>query len=386
MTFFVMGWQMGTVCTRCSRDKDLVSLIEEAGAVVAQCSVCKLEGVTALDSEDQRLIATIRALIRKYFNEWEYNPHWGGDGLWALFQSENSILNFNSGLDPADIEDAILPAIEEGYETETVPISLHAGYYDGEPNMLLESLVDGNEQRFRNLLLRTRRENPYLIEPEAKSLLKPHLTFLRREVPAGTVVHRARIGFAERDCEVFERPRDAWFYRPYEGPFLGAAPPVVAASGRMNRAGVSFLYAASNQETALSEVRPHPGHVVSVGEFRASRNLVVADFSQVSITDFSLSDKRLDDYWLLLSIDRLFSVPVPPEERQSYVLSQLFSDVIRQLGFDGISFHSSVGTGINYAFFDAAGFDYVADSAQVLQVASLAYVIRPLRRWTKEDT
>lgn len=375
---------MATVCTQCSRDPDLVSLIEAAGAVVAQCSTCKSEGVAALDSEDRRLIAAIRALIRKYFNEWEYNPHWGGDGLEAIFQSENPIFNFNEDLNPGDIEDAILPAIEEGYETATVPISLHAGYYDGVPNMLLESLIDGDEERFHNLLGRTRKENAYQIEAEAKLLLEPHLPLLRKQVAAGTVVHRARIGFAERNYQVFERPNDAWFYLPYEGAELGAAPPVIAASGRMNRAGVSFLYAASNQETALSEVRPHPGHVVSVGEFRSSRNLVVADFSQVSIIEFSSSDERLDDYWFLLSIDRLFSIPVPPEERQSYVLSQLFSDVLRQLGFDGISFHSSVGTGVNYAFFDAAGFDYVADSAQVLQVASLAYVSRTLRKLTPE--
>lgn len=135
---------------------------------------------------------------------------------------------------------------------------------------------------------------------------------------------------------------------------------------------------------ALSEVRPHPGHVVSVGEFRSSRTLMIADFSQVSIAEFSSSDERLNDYWLLLSIDRLFSVPIPPEERQNYVLSQLLSDVIRQLGFDGVSFRNSVGTGINYAFFDAAGFEYVVDSARSLHVSSLAYVSRPLRKLTRE--
>lgn len=375
---------MATLCTRCSKDPDLLSLVEGAGIVVAQCSACKSEGVVALDSEDRRLIATIRALIRKHFNEWEYNGHWGGDGLGVLFQRENPILNFSTELDPVDIEDAILPAIEEGYETASVPISLYAGYFDGVQNMLLESLIDGEEQRFQNLLGRTRRENAYLVEGEAKSLLEPHLPLLSRQVPAETVVHRARIGFAKRDYQVFERPNDAWLYLPYEGPALGAAPPAIAAAGRMNRAGVSFLYAASNQETALSEVRPHPGHVVSVGQFRTSRNLVVADFSQVSIADFSSSDERLDDYWLLLSIDRLFSTPVPPEDRQNYVLSQLFSDVIRKLGFDGVSFHSSVGTGINFAFFNVAEFDYVADSAEVLQVASLSYVSRPLRRLSQE--
>lgn len=375
---------MATVCTQCSRDPDLVSLIEALGSIVARCSVCKSEGIAALDSEDQRLVATMRALIRKHFNEWAYNPHWGGDGLAAIFQGENPILNFNASWDPIDIEDAVLPAIEEGYETATVPISLHAGYYDGHPNMPLEALVDGHEERFHSLLARTRRENSYLIEPEAKLLLEPHLHFLRRKMPAGTVVHRARIGFSERNYRIFERPNDAWFYLPYEGVALGAAPPSVSASGRMNRAGVSFLYTASNLETALSEVRPHPGHVVSVGEFRSSRTLMIADFSQVSIAEFSSSDERLNDYWLLLSIDRLFSVPIPPEERQNYVLSQLLSDVIRQLGFDGVSFRSSVGTGINYAFFDAAGFEYVVDSARSLHVSSLAYVSRPLRKLTRE--
>lgn len=371
---------MPTLCTRCSRDPDLIALIEEVGTVVAQCSVCKSEEAVALDAEDGRLIASIRALIRKYFNEWEYNTHWGGDGVESLFQRDNPILNYNPGWIALDIEDATLPAVEEGYETADVPISLFAGYYDGVQNMPLESLIHGDEERFDGLLRRVRRENPYLIEPETKSLLVPHLSLLSRQIPAGIVVHRARIGFAKRNYQVFERPGDAWFYLPYEGSDLGAAPPVAAAAGRMNRTGVSFLYAASNQETALSEVRPHPGHVVSVGEFQSSRDLIVADFNQVSIRQFSSSDEDLKNYWFLLSIDKLFSVPVPPDERQSYVLSQLFSDVIRQLGFDGIAFHSSIGNGLNYAFFDASAFDYVADSAQVLQVTSLKYDNRPLKK------
>ncbi len=371
---------MPTLCVRCSKDLDLISLIEEIGAIVTQCSVCKSEMVVAADVEDKRLIAVIRSLIRKFFNEWEYNSHLGGNELEGLFQNENPILNYDSGWNPIDIEDAILPAVEEGYETAAIPISLFAGYHDGHQNMPLESMIHSYEDRFEKLLGRTKRENHYILEPEAKLLLEPHLPLLSREIPSGAVVYRARIGFSERNYQVFEKPDDAWFYLPYEGSDLGAAPPKLATSGRMNRTGVSFLYAASNKETALSEVRPHPGHVLSVGEFKSMRNLAVADFSLVSILSFSSSDDNLLNYWLLLSIDQLFSVPVPPEERQSYVLSQLFADVIRQMGFDGIAFHSSIGSGVNYAFFDASAFEYVAESAQVVQIVGLEYACRTLKK------
>ena len=48
---------------------------------------------------------------------------------------------------------------------------------------------------------------------------------------------------------------------------LGAPPSAVATPGRANPRGISYLYMASNEATAIAEVRPHVGDRVVCGEF-----------------------------------------------------------------------------------------------------------------------
>jgi hypothetical protein len=91
------------------------------------------------------------------------------------------------------------------------------------------------------------------------------------------------------------------------------------------------------------------------------------------VRQYSDSDKSLDQFVLLKSADELFSMPIPPEERQKYSLTQFLSDTLRQLKFDGVGYRSSVGVGVNYAVFDPAAFRYVAESAKVTLINRLTY-------------
>jgi hypothetical protein len=321
----------------------------------------------------------IRALIREHFDEWEYNGHWGGDSLYGLFQRENPILAYDASWPASDIEDAVLPALQDGYESASMPISLFAGYYDGHPNMPLQAMNHGEEYRYEVLSRKIKTANAFLLEDEAKELLVPHLNSVRRRLPAGSEIFRARIGYVDSRFQVFARPEDPWSYFPFEAAKLGAPPPILASAGRMNRGGVSFFYGASDPDTAVSEVRPHPGHVVSVGSFRTVRELVIADFNELPIQDFSSSDASLDDYWALLCIGRLFTAPVTPEERSNYVLSQLFADTLRQLGLDGVCFDSSVGRGKNFTLFEPQSVEYVPGSSNAIRVTNVSYSTKALR-------
>ena len=114
--------------------------------------------------------------------------------------------------------------------------------------------------------------------------------------------------------------------------------------------GVSFLYVASDVATAIAEVRPHPGHVVSTGLVRQTEACLIADFGRIRLADFSNSDAGLADFLFLRTIDRDFATPVVPEDRDNYLLGQLIADVLREMGFQGVAYRSSLSNGTNSAF------------------------------------
>ncbi len=135
------------------------------------------------------------------------------------------------------------------------------------------------------------------------------------------------------------------------GAAIGAPPPAKATPGRLNRDGVSFLYLATDEVTAVAEVRPHPGHRVSIGTFRSLRDIRIADFGAIDIADFSSSDARLDIFHFGLTISREISLPITPEDRHKYTVTQLLADIIRRQGYEGIRFPSSVAAGSNVCIF-----------------------------------
>lgn len=66
-------------------------------------------------------------------------------------------------------------------------------------------------------------------------------------------------------------------------------------------------------------------------------------------------------------------MPVPPNESHRYTITQLFADVIRQIGYDGIAFKSSVGNGSNLTVFDINNCKYTDDDQAVVLIKSLNY-------------
>ena len=74
-----------------------------------------------------------------------------------------------------------------------------------------------------------------------------------------------------------------------------------------------------------------------------------------------------------MSIADILNVPVQPEHRYLYSLTQLFSDALRLEGFDGLTYKSTVGEGVNLTCFVADAFIPIAGSEAVYEVSSLRY-------------
>lgn len=296
----------------------------------------------------------------------------GGEGLEALFFTENPITNYNASWNADEYEDAVLELIDPAYEDYDKGISLFAGHTDGIQNMPLVALKNDIDSRLLKLRKQSLIQNHFLLDEATKAIISPSLPELEAKLNRGTVLFRSRIGFNDRATPLMGWG-DERHYRPHSAESISAPPPYLASAGRMNRSGVSFLYLATEPDTAVAEIRPHPGHFCSVGSFEAQKDLRVADLSSIDVCDYSSSDKQLAEFLLLKSVDDLFSIPVTPEKHSEYLFSQLFADAFRHLGYDAVCYRSSVGVGVNYVVFNPRAFSYVAGSGKVFKVEGLSY-------------
>jgi hypothetical protein len=370
-----------SICIDCAKHPSLKRFIERRSATGHACGVCLRDhrqiryDVADLKCFTQ-LSYLIRALIRYYYDEHEYNPHWGGDLTPAsILQGENPILFHEESADhhrdPAENECFFEHLFDPPYPPYDEGVAVYAGFNDGD-RMMNWSLRRGRSHLFQTIGGRVQRENYFLIEPDLQGVFQDIGDRISCRIEEGATFHRARIGVSKR----FARYDQSWDSKlksmPYQAAELGAPPPPLAKAGRLNRAGVSFLYLASDADTAALEVRPHPGHEISIGRFRLTRPINIAKFD-VEIDRFADSDAQLELFTFLVAANKAMSVPIVPEHADRYSLTQILAETARQRGFDGVEYSSALGGGRNLCIFDPTLFQYVERSAAVRRVASLQY-------------
>ena len=132
-----------------------------------------------------------------------------------------------------------------------------------------------------------------------------------------------------------------------------------ASEGRANPKGIPCLYLATDEKTAMSEVRPWLGSDISVGQFKTVRELKLIDCSVHASKRrgyriyFEEPDdqKKVAAVWA--DIDRAFAQPVTPNDKSSdYVPTQIIAELFKTNGFDGIFYKSALSEGLNVALFD----------------------------------
>lgn len=179
--------------------------------------------------------------------------------------------------------------------------------------------------------------------------LRPYILEYERNIAVGSAFYRVREQTENMPC--FDE-LDA--YRE-----LSPAPPKFAKTNRMSPAGISYLYLASDKQTAYEECRYKNTEVV-VAEYISKEELAIIDFSQeVFIATKSIFSEEYDhDFrWINRFLENFVNeITCPVDDNKSdhsyeYVSTQIVAEYIRSLGYDGICFNSSVGSGKSYVFF-----------------------------------
>lgn len=176
-----------------------------------------------------------------------------------------------------------------------------------------------------------------------------------KKLGKGDKYYRARIIDAEDDGNL-----EKGIGKTSEDKFLGynetnSREPLLGISGegRNNISGASYLYIASNPETACMEIKSQFGDLISLATFELSETLKVVDFA--SDKSFQRSDTEFYGIGLGVLFSQLmlrFAEPVRGEN--AYKVTQIISDYLRKTGIDGIAYKSFfVPGGINYTIFNS---------------------------------
>ncbi len=144
--------------------------------------------------------------------------------------------------------------------------------------------------------------------------------------------------------KIFQKKKRFWGY----GAEQSDAPPKEKTSGgRANPRNISYLYIAEDVKTAILEVRPNVTQEVSVATVKITKDLKLFDFCYTDPNESELG-KSLD----LGIISAAFSMPNFGDEN-NYYATQYVCEFIREMGFDGIRFYSSLNPeGKNIVLFD----------------------------------
>ncbi len=203
----------------------------------------------------------------------------------------------------------------------------------------------------------TRREQRYVRSPQVEEFLNTVLAKSKgRETPIskGSILWRAQLG-----CAFEPLRQDGEYIDDMPAPF----PPdrmkplrAEAPEGRANPKGIPYLYLSTKRDTALSEVRPWLGSLISVAQFKAIRDLTVLNCSveeSSHIVYFNEPSAEHRDKAVWSDIDRAFSEPVTLSDRTAdYVPTQILAELFKANGFDGVAYRSALDEGVNIVLFD----------------------------------
>lgn len=359
-----------SLCVDCARHPSLKRIIED-DSVVGLCAFCgRRDAKVRNPDRAEPMIMLIRSLIRYYWDEFEYNDHWGGESVLSLFErDDNPVVKPATSKDYLDLFDDFLqwppyPDPEKG-------VSIYAGFdSDGSRNLAFAISRD-KPRGFVEIENQLLSKNFFEVEPALEAMIGPFLADITVDLPPGDLWFRARLGYKAAYLRGGDWRSEVRF-QPWLGKEIGAPPAVSAGFGRLNRAGVSMLYLASDGDTAIAEIRPHPGHSVSLGAFRSREVIRLADFNP-DIALFSANEVRLHLYAIIQAFDRLMSMPVTPEARTRYLLTQLLAEVLLRRGFGGVLYRSSVSSGSNICIFHSGKFEFVAGHSEVRRVTIVRY-------------
>lgn len=221
---------------------------------------------------------------------------------------------------------------------------------------------------YANFASTVTRKTRYLQPPEVSDFLdavRESSTKRTVKIPKGRTLWRAQIGHGWRKIFTKKEKFKGCVEHPFSPERMKPSGQYVV-EGRANPKGISVLYVSTKRETALKEVRPWKGAILSIAKFETNVDLRICNCIRRNslqkvywVDDEPTPGKRESIAWN--AIDKAFSLPaVSNDTSPDYVPTQILAELLRQEGFDGIQYRSSLDGGKNIALFDIGCANIVA--------------------------
>lgn len=315
-------------CAECFGDRGLRrNIIPIRSIAIGQCSYCGTDNVALVVPRE--LAEYFELLVSAYRQDptGKLLVQWFRED-WALFQHPR--------MDDLRAKDLLAEILDDGeiVRQQFVPAS----------DPTIDRLSEWEKLR-DELMYHNRYFPEATIDLDRLASLLSPLTLDGDEVP--TQWYRARIQTSDTPFTVGE---------------MGAPPKRIAAHGRANPAGIPYLYLGSSQVATISEIRPHTGERACVADFTTPPDLKLIDIRNPRrmVSPFLLEDAsdigrmRNDLPFLERLGDELTRPVVPQSAAIDYTPSQYLCEFIKNCGYQGVIYRSSVSDGINLALFDPA--------------------------------
>ena len=192
------------------------------------------------------------------------------------------------------------------------------------------------------------------------------LSMLRNTYNVGAIMYRARIS---EGAKGFPKGK------------MGAPPRDKRSAGRVNPEGIGALYLSSDEPTVLNEVRASAFDYITIGTFRAVRDINVVNLSGFGKTSPFLFSGELEKFAANRQVFKEIAAEIAKPLRRGdspleYLPTQFISEYIKSLNYDGVAFDSTLREGgANVAVFDESLFKCV--KVRTVEVSKIKYRTRP---------
>lgn len=333
-------------CSRCFADRFLRAYCTQNSKTVGSCSFCGAENTNVL--EPKCLSDTFQILLDFY------KTSNSGSAIFLHEQIQKDWYIFSDSVS-GEKQRQLLGEICSGR------VSLKEKYIPG-----IEQLTDRIEQwnEFREELKHVNRFFPEKVPAnDTLEFLFDSLILPEEEKPND--IFRARINKKGKKFTIEE---------------MGRPPVDRALHGRANPLGISYLYAASDTHTAISEVQPYKGEEVTVTRIQIKEPIVIADLRDPkrTVSPFELDEDSLVALYpempYLVTLGEELSKPIIPMEADlEYLPSQYLCEFIKSVGFGGVLYKSSLASGYNIALFDDKNLDFVEKREYIVVENNIQY-------------
>lgn len=332
-------------CEHCFVHAQLQEIIRNEGQAGGTCDYCGTVGVTVIEA--RHLYPPFENLMTLYVPLGEANRLDGlspdGESLIQMIQDDYDVFSdelFSSGRAEQLLDDIL----QSGWDDDS------GDAFPSATELYVRSSDEwGHEplaQAWQDYCTKVK-ENPEK-GPDFPPWFEEELERLVAKLSVGNEFYRARLGY-----EVVNGA-----YQSYRGSAIGAPPKDATKPGRANRQYEVMLYVADDECTAVAEVRPARGNLVSVAKMAAVRECRLVDLTKVRHLANPFTDElpqfqqELED--LLDAFAEELGRPLRrSDDYQEYLPSQMLVHRIRAAGYDGIRYPSAMDRdGTNVVLFD----------------------------------